>query len=502
MQTFRHPVVAAALSLAPLTVAAVGCGHEATIRDTVLRVAGTDVVGPQNNNGLARFAARVEQLSHGSVRVRLEVVRSTDDPDKTGLHEPVDDRAVIRRTASGRFDLAWVKTQAFDGVGVHAFDALDAPLLIDSYRTQAAVLRSDVPGRMLQATARAGVTGLGLLAGRISRRANADHPLVTAGDFEHRTWRAVASTGRGAAVHALGGQLDHVLYPWFMLPIRLKSGDIQVLDSDLNRLFFELVPQTPTVYVTENVRLWPDMTVLIANPRRMERLTSKQREWVEQAARDAQAYSASHANDDVMAARDLCATGVRFAEAPHATVAGLRQALAPAYTQLARDVATGAYVRRMQQLRRDAGSDPPLSVPPGCRASHPAPAGGGPRVQSPLPDGVYRVRLTQRDLRAAHVTGLDVRRFAGTQTLTLDHGKWTLEWQGRFGRSTASGSYAGSPARTAWRTLLQDGKRVKPFSVRRFSFSRDGGMLHIVPGVGSSDLENAWYGARPWRRIE
>lgn len=61
--------------------------------------------------------------------------------------ESVDGREVGQ--ASGTADLAWVRTQVFETLGVESFQALTAPMLIDSYPLEQ-VLASDIPGRMLR----------------------------------------------------------------------------------------------------------------------------------------------------------------------------------------------------------------------------------------------------------------------------------------------------------------------------------------------------------------
>jgi TRAP-type C4-dicarboxylate transport system substrate-binding protein len=496
----RYRVFLASLGLAAFSLAPVGCGSgSAGAPPRTLQVEGTEVVAPQHDPGLRRFATRAAELSDGNLRVEFAIRRSPHDPGQTGAHEPIDDWTLIRQVARGEVDLAWVSTQAFDRLGLHDFDALDAPLLIDSYAAQRALLRSEIPAHMLAATGRVGVTGLGLLAGGLSRPISVTRPLVRAGDFRGLAWRAVPATGRDAAVRALDGRLNHVLHPWFMLPIGLKAGDIDVLESNLDALFFDLVRQTPKAYVTETIRLWPDMTVLIANRRWLARLTSAQRGWVQQAARDAQAFSATHADQDRAAAADLCATGVRFASSSPSALAALRRAFAPAYAQLERNAATKGYIRAVQRMKATVAPEPRLAVARSCRADHPSPARRGRQIASPVLDGVYRVRLTRADLRARHISGLDVERYSGTETLTLRRGKWLLAQHGAFGRTLASGVYTGSAPRTVWTVLKQGRDALRPPRQSRYSLHYADGELEMI--AGPSDLEDAFYSSHPWERI-
>ena len=52
--------------------------------------------------------------------------------------------------ADGRYDLGVVGTQVFDTLGVSSFQALNAPMLVDSYALQAAVLESGLTDTMMQ----------------------------------------------------------------------------------------------------------------------------------------------------------------------------------------------------------------------------------------------------------------------------------------------------------------------------------------------------------------
>ncbi|MFL5896163.1 MAG: TRAP transporter substrate-binding protein [Thermoleophilaceae bacterium] len=498
MRVLAHPARVAGLGLLAAACVLGGCGGHARA-PMVLRVEGADPAGPEHNAGVVRFSERLAQLSHGKLRTNVVIVRSPADPTGAGIHDPVDDQTLIRRVEDGRTDLAWVGTQVFNTIGVRAFDALDAPMLIDSNAGQAAVLRSRLPATMLADVNRLGLSGLAVLGRGLSSPVSTQRPLVAAGDYRGLTWRVLRSGVRDAAVRALDGRPTHRLYPYAMLQMHLRSREIDAFEADLDSLFFQLVPQTPTAYVTDNVRLWPDASALVANSRRLAELSAAQRGWVRRAARDAQAYSARAADRDGEAARDLCATGVRFAEAPPATVAALRRSFAPVYRRLGSDPVTKAYIERIRRLQAGVPRTATVRVPPACRAAHPRPAGSGPPVASTIPDGVYRVRLTAHDLRSAYLSGLDVQRYAGIATLTMRQGKWSLEEEGQFGRSRQAGLYSGAPARTVWTTVAQDGNQLDPPQVDRFSISYTAGTLRINPV--SEDLKRAVYGSHPWERI-
>ena len=108
-----------------------------------------DPAGIEHDPAVEFFVSAVARLSGG--RLRIEVENYPRGPDGS-----VDEAGVLRAVAGGEADLGWAHTGSFDAVGVHTFDALDAPMLIDNYSSEAAVIRSHVAQQML-----AGVRGSG-----------------------------------------------------------------------------------------------------------------------------------------------------------------------------------------------------------------------------------------------------------------------------------------------------------------------------------------------------
>ena len=108
--------------------------------------------------------------------------------------------------------------------------------------------------------------------------------------------------------------------------------------------------------MTTNVTLWPQMLTVFANPDVDGRLTTAQRDWLRQAAEEAETRSAELADADARIARG----GVRSwapgrCEASDAELAALREAFAPVYTELARDAETKEV---LDQIEAAEGVDP------------------------------------------------------------------------------------------------------------------------------------------------
>jgi TRAP-type transport system periplasmic protein len=83
---------------------------------------------------------------------------------------------------------------------VRSFQAMTAPLLIDSYPLQLAVFDSGLPGRMLPAVADLSIVGLAVLAGGLRKPVAADRPLLEPADWRGVTFQTMRSHIQADAV--------------------------------------------------------------------------------------------------------------------------------------------------------------------------------------------------------------------------------------------------------------------------------------------------------------
>ena len=93
------------------------------------------------------FADEVSNRSGGSITVEV----------RDGWHrgDPEFESTTVADVRSGEVDMAWVGARIFDELGVTSFQALVAPLLVDTHDVQAAVFRDGVPDEMLRQVAHA-----------------------------------------------------------------------------------------------------------------------------------------------------------------------------------------------------------------------------------------------------------------------------------------------------------------------------------------------------------
>ena len=338
------------------------------------------------------FVQRVGELSGGAVRI--------DVVDEWGLEPdvwpPEFEQTVVRDVAGGKVDLAWVGTRIFDTLGVQSFQALTAPMLIDSYPLEQAVIDSEIPARMMEGLKKIGVAGLAILADGLRKPMAVDGPLLGPDDWRGITFAAFRSEGQAEAIRALGARPTDA---WGgPLNEGLDSGQIQGFEKSVHTYQLNDLQQTAP-FVTANVNLWPQTVALIADPDRLSKLTQQQRTWLQDAAQDAAAASTDLADLEGRLLAGLCEHGAVFVNASDADIAGLRDAFAPVYAELEQDMQTEAFIAEIAQLKEHTTAGDGLVIPDACTDESQSTQTKTTTV-TPL-DGVWEVTITRDELVAA-----------------------------------------------------------------------------------------------------
>ena len=112
---------------------------------------------------------------------------------------------MIGDVEAGKADLGWAGSRAFDSVGEPSFDALHAPLLIDSYALERKVLESSLAGEMLEGLKPLGLVGLGILPGPMRKPLGVSR-LVRPEDYVGKTLALQRSAVAEQTLRALGAR--------------------------------------------------------------------------------------------------------------------------------------------------------------------------------------------------------------------------------------------------------------------------------------------------------
>jgi TRAP-type C4-dicarboxylate transport system substrate-binding protein len=356
------------------------------------------------------FVKRVEKLSGRNLR--LEVM------DRYAEFASDAEQQVVRDVSSGEADLGWVGTRVFDTLGVESFQALTAPMLIDSYALQNAVIESGITDETIQGLDDLGVVGLGVLPDGLRKPVGVAAPILGPADWQGITFGTLMSNGQAEAIRALGATPAQIFGK--EREEALKKRTIKGYEFSM---WLYSDPKWPHLapYVAANVNLWPQMDVLLADPARLEALTAEQREWLEHATRDAAARSAAVADKDVQALGVSCAAGARFAVASAADLAALEAAFAPVYASLEQHPETKAFIERIRALKESTHAELALSIPADCTGHAPEQASGGTGTAPAYLNGTYRMVLTRAD--AEKVGDPEAEEFPLVETITLKDGE-------------------------------------------------------------------------------
>jgi TRAP-type transport system periplasmic protein len=443
----------------------------------VLRLANTGG-GIAQTPAVKYFVTQVEELSGGSLRI--DVVDQWEDFASDA------EQQVVRDVATDEVDMGWVGTRVFDTMGVKSFEALTAPLLVDSYALESAVIETRITAQMTKGIDDLGVVGLGVLADGLRKPIGVAEPILGPADWRGISFGTLRSNGQAEAIRALGATPAQVFGS--ERKAALDKGTIQGFELGM-QLYSD--PKWPHLapYVTSNVNLWPQMNVLLANPARLAALSAEQRGWIEEAARDAADQSAALADKEADAVAVACESGARFAEASATDLAALRAAFAPVYANLEQHSDTKAFIDRIRALKKSTQSGPSLSIPSDCTGKAPEETTAGSGTAPPVYlNGTYRYMLTQAD---ADKVGDTDTGYPQVTTITLKHGR--LEG-GCFGAD--GGTYS------------VDGDRITFHSVEygydsTVTFSRDDqGNLDLTPvsPIDPGDAFTCFY--KPWTKID
>jgi TRAP-type C4-dicarboxylate transport system substrate-binding protein len=425
----RHAWIGASALAAVLVLGAAGCasgnkaGGASEKRTTRLTLASQWMSGRPVQ--LTRFADEVAKLSGDTIRIEFRDNWRAGDRD-----QEID---TIEDVRAGKADLGWEAARVWDWLGIHNFDPLIAPLLINSYPLERRVFASGLPQKMLVGVQRAHVVGIGVLPGPMGKLLSLQRRLLTPADFRGLTFgvkgRLAAST-----LHALGARPQEE-FPNEPLN-RLGGFDSQLLTIANYSL------DTAKSYLAGNLNLWPRPSVLFASPKIFHSLSATQQRVLRKAAATAVMPAMSGTvQDDKGATQVLCARHkVTFVTLTPAQLQALARAVAPVNEQLSRNATTRRAITEIQALKRGLPPPPAIKCP-----RRPAIT----RAPTPI-DGTWQMTVTASQLRgnpAYKIYGYNnpppstYTDDAGTYRLSFHDGRMQSSLVNTNGTSRDTGTY-------------------------------------------------------------
>jgi TRAP-type C4-dicarboxylate transport system substrate-binding protein len=476
MQTRRITQWAAVTVLAGLALALAACSGSSSDKaggdeerpPVVLKLASiTDDIQPP----LRVFAEEVARRSGGTLRIEFEPAWRPGDPNA--------ERGTIEDVKAGKADMAWVGARVFDTLDMTSFQALLAPLLVDSYDLEGRVFESGIPMGMLEGVEELGVVGIGVLPGQMRRLLGVSHPFLQPSDFEGQVIGGAENELSVRTLQALGATLE-------ALPAGGSLGGLDATEQHLAAIWGNRYDKDAE-YVTANLNLWPRPLVIFADKEVFASLTSKQQAVLREAASAAipGALAASRAEDEE-AALLLCRRGMTFAVASESELAELRGALEPVYAELTADPETKSYIDAITDLKTEAAASAEATA---CTST------GPPTTASPIPDGTYETTLTKADWLKGGVSEEEASRSAGVYSMIFDAGELTI--------LTPDGEPGFEASYTLFRDQIEAHENEGYTVTARWSF--DDKTLTFtdirVPG-GDATPETVTWASHPWVKVE
>ena len=373
-----------------------------------------------NDADVGEWAQAVKRLSRGAIRIDIR---------GNWRHGEVEtDRGTLRDVREGRVDIGHIATRAWDTLGVDSFQALEAPLLIDSLALEQRVITGELGRTMLAGVEAAGVEPLALLPGPLRLPLGVSRDLYGPSDYRGALIGLRPSAVQETTMRALGARTVGI-------PSVANLGGLDGIETDLATVDFDGYDQQARS-LTADVVLWPRATTLVMNRDAWEALAAEQREVLEDAARVAiRAGMRRERRLERGGIQSLCDLGFPLTHAGDRELAALRRAVEPVYRQLQRNADTRAALERIRSLKADTPSDPV----PGCAELPTRPVGpaGEPVV------GVWQVHVTREQLASApRVPGERVFDNWGGITLVLEaNGRFEMRNDRYPGQTSGLGTW-------------------------------------------------------------
>jgi TRAP-type C4-dicarboxylate transport system substrate-binding protein len=437
-----------------------------------LQLAADDPPDRPGSDQIYEFARRVQRLSGGDIRIQPVLNAGGDDPNW--------DQRVLDNVRGGKWEMGLIPARAWDTEGVTSLRALNAPFLITSEALRDDVIASELADDLLSGLKEAGVHGLALFPEGLRHPFGFERPLLGPGDYAGAAIRSPTSATAAAVFEALGATTN--------------DADMDAVDQAGMESSYDL---TPAGTATGNVTFFPKANALVINDEALERLDERRRAVLEKAAVETREWAIQTLPSDADAAAEYCRSGGAVVLASDADLAALERATAPVYAELERDEQTRQLIEAIRQRKNEVAPPAPPAACGRPEGRDEARAGGG---ADPRFDGVYRIELTDADLRAAGITArADLDENHGIYTITIEHGSycWEQRAPNPVNNPDECSTYEVDGSRVVWHYP------IGPPEVYRFERAGDGDLQVTLLRAGTAEARpyaEAW-AAQDWQRL-
>lgn len=412
------------VSAIALAVSAAGCSSDDEEADkaggsgstAMLRVGTPDREGSPGGTALEEFSRRVDQLSDGTVRVKI-VFEAFEGENPTRW-----DQSVAERVRGGELDMGLVPARAFDALGVTSLRALQAPFLIDSDALLGEVVADEpLADEMLAGLGEAGLTGISLWPEGLRHPFGFERAFRALADFEGSKVRAPYSQASYELLRTLGAK--PVDLAGKQLTTGIASGEVTGAESSF-ALASTTLPKAGVA--TSNIVFFPKVNALVINGDALDDLSDDQAAALREAAADTQQSTIENVQDADAARRYCQEQGGAVVAAREADLDEIVDAASPVYDQLESESPTKELISRIRALRADLdGGDTASPCGPPSPGATQGETTAEERGEPAIADGVYRTTFTADEFLDAGVSSQFAHENAGLWSLTFRDGSFT-----------------------------------------------------------------------------
>jgi TRAP-type C4-dicarboxylate transport system substrate-binding protein len=323
-----------------LVLALAGCGSSASKVTGGTPAAKADAVvltlaNPHSSDfEIGDWIRAVERLSRGSIRIEAR--------GDWRRGEVEAERGTLEDVRTGKVDLARIPTRAWDTFGVDSFQALEAPLLVDSLVLQEKVLTGPLGTAMLEGVRAAGVEPVALLPGSPRRPVGVTRDLLAPADYHGARIGLRPSAIHELTMRTLGARVEP-------LAAQQILDGLDGTESDFLTLDFSRYDQQARS-MTANVVLWPRAVAIVMNRDAWERIGDEQRAILAEASAVGDVMRRERVNERG-GPEATCSADFSLVRARPGAVAALRRAVAPVYSRLERNAATRQTIEQIREIK-------------------------------------------------------------------------------------------------------------------------------------------------------
>lgn len=250
---------------------------------------------------------------------------------------------LLDAVAAGDIDMAFVGARAFP-----RFDALLAPLLVDSYDLQEAVFDAGIPQAMLADLGVDNLVGIAVTPGPFRKVMGVDRTIDQAGDLTG----ALVNTDDTALAEATFDALGATAVP---------GGGID--EVNIFAIQLQAIPgngyEDDAISLTANLNMWPRPLVIVMNAEVYNALTPDQQAVLAEAATmAADAATVASKREDAEALEAICTSPMTIIQMSDAELDALVSLVDPLYADLRQDPVTASELDAIVDLK-NSGAAPP-----------------------------------------------------------------------------------------------------------------------------------------------